>query len=150
MTARSEFSFSCRPETASRLFGASFFVVDRLTGKPIHIDTGNSYFGLCNLIHRLTKGEDGVYFTYTDDNPIAFNPFYTADKVFDIKKRESIKTLLLTLWKGGPNNNGKNFILRFERYFYFINLSLSLYDWNCQLQGYGYLHIGFFQYRVTG
>ena len=63
------------------------------------IDTGNSYFGLCNLIHRLTKGEDGVYFTYTDDNPIAFNPFYTADKVFDIEKRESIKTLLLTLWK---------------------------------------------------
>jgi hypothetical protein len=101
VTARSEFTFSCRPETASRLFGASFFVVDRLTGKPIHIDTGNSYFGLCNLIHRLTKGEDGVYFTYTDDNPIAFNPFYTADKMFDIKKRESIKTLLLTLWKGG-------------------------------------------------
>ena len=63
------------------------------------IDTGNSYFGLCNLIHDKTGGEDGVYFTYTDDNPIAFNPFYTSDKVFDIEKRESIKTLLLTLWK---------------------------------------------------
>lgn len=63
------------------------------------VDTGNSYQGLCELIKGKTKGEDGVYFTYTDDNPIAFNPFYTDDGVFDIEKRESIKTLILTLWK---------------------------------------------------
>lgn len=63
------------------------------------VDIGNSYKGLCELIHRKTKGEDGVYFTYTDEHPIAFNPFYTDDKVFDIEKRESIKTLILTLWK---------------------------------------------------
>ena len=30
------------------------------------VDTGNSYQGLCELIHRKTKGADGVYFTYTD------------------------------------------------------------------------------------
>ena len=63
------------------------------------VDTGNSYKGLCDLIHYKTKGEDGVYFTYTEENPIAFNPFYTDDGVFDIEKRESIKTLILTLWK---------------------------------------------------
>ena len=63
------------------------------------IDTGNSYQGLCEMINRKTGSEDGIYFTYTDENPIAFNPFYTDDKVFDIEKRESIKTLLLTLWK---------------------------------------------------
>ena len=63
------------------------------------VDTGNSYQGLCELIKGKTKGEDGVYFTYTEDNPIAFNPFYTDDCVFDIEKRESIKTLILTLWK---------------------------------------------------
>lgn len=63
------------------------------------VDTGNSYQGLCELIKEKTKGEDGVYFTYTEDNPIAFNPFYTDDGVFDIEKRESIKTLILTLWK---------------------------------------------------
>ena len=63
------------------------------------VDTGNSYQGLSELIHRKTKGEDGVYFTYTEENPIAFNPFYTEDGVFDIEKRESIKTLILTLWK---------------------------------------------------
>lgn len=63
------------------------------------VDTGNSYEGLCNLIHNKTKGEDGVYYTYTEENPISFNPFYTEDGVFDIEKRESIKTLILTLWK---------------------------------------------------
>ena len=60
---------------------------------------GNSYEGLCSLIHQKTGGEDGIYFTYTDEHPIAFNPFFTDDRVFDIEKRESIKTLLLTLWK---------------------------------------------------
>ncbi|MDV3928023.1 conjugal transfer protein TraG [Elizabethkingia anophelis] len=63
------------------------------------VDTGNSYQGLCELIKGKTKAQDGVYFTYTEDNPIAFNPFYTDDGVFDIEKRESIKTLVLTLWK---------------------------------------------------
>ncbi|GAQ16082.1 conjugative transposon protein TraG [Myroides odoratimimus] len=63
------------------------------------VDTGNSYQGLCELIKAKTKGKDGLYFTYTEENPIAFNPFYTEDGVFDIEKRESIKTLILTLWK---------------------------------------------------
>ena len=63
------------------------------------VDTGNSYQGLCNFINRRTNGEDGVYFTYTEQNPISFNPFYTDDGVFDIEKRESIKTLIMTLWK---------------------------------------------------
>ena len=63
------------------------------------IDTGNSYEGLCNLIHNRTHGEDGIYYTYTEDNPISFNPFYTDDGVFDVEKKDSIKTLLLTLWK---------------------------------------------------
>ena len=63
------------------------------------VDTGNSYLGLCEMINRKTKGEDGVYFTYTEENPISFNPFFTDDNIFDIEKRESIKTLITTLWK---------------------------------------------------
>ncbi|MDR2680639.1 MAG: TraG family conjugative transposon ATPase [Tannerella sp.] len=85
--------------------GKSFFtnhMVRQYYEQGAHIvlvDTGNSYQGLCNLINRKTMGEDGVYFTYTEQNPISFNPFYTDDNVFDIEKRESIKTLILTLWK---------------------------------------------------
>lgn len=63
------------------------------------VDTGNSYKGLCELIRNKTHGEDGIYLTYTDEAPICFNPFYTDDGVFDIEKRESIKTLILSLWK---------------------------------------------------
>ena len=63
------------------------------------VDTGNSYLGLCQLINSNTQGEDGIYITYKEDDPIAFNPFYVEDGVFDVEKRESIKTLILTLWK---------------------------------------------------
>ena len=63
------------------------------------VDTGNSYQGLCGMIRRKTDGADGVYFTYTEEKPISFNPFYTDDYIFDVEKKDSIKTLLLTLWK---------------------------------------------------
>ena len=51
------------------------------------------------MIRRKTGGTDGVYFTYTEEKPISFNPFYTDDYVFDVEKKDNIKTLLLTLWK---------------------------------------------------
>ena len=85
--------------------GKSFFtnhMVRQYYEQGAHIvlvDTGNSYKGLCDLIHKKTGGRDGIYLTYTEEAPICFNPFYTADGVFDIEKRESIKTLILTLWK---------------------------------------------------
>ena len=63
------------------------------------VDTGNSYQGLCDLINRKTHGKDGIYFTYTEEQPISFNPFFTDDYKFDVEKKDSIKTLLLTLWK---------------------------------------------------
>ena len=85
-------------------------MVDRLTGKPLHldyeqgahivlVDTGHSYSGLCAMINRKTHGQDGIYYTYSDDKPISFNPFYVEDMVFSVEKKDSIKTLLLTLWK---------------------------------------------------
>lgn len=85
--------------------GKSFFtnhLVRQYYEQNTHIllvDIGNSYQGLCRLINRRTKGEDGIYLTYEEDNPIAFNPFYTDSGEFDVEKRESIKTLILTLWK---------------------------------------------------
>ena len=87
--------------------GKSFFtnhLVRQYYEQGTHIllvDTGNSYQGLCRMIHDRTRGEDGIYITYEEDNPIAFNPFYTDCGLFDVEKRESIKTLILTLWKTG-------------------------------------------------
>lgn len=85
--------------------GKSFFtnhVLRQYFEQRAHIvivDVGNSYHGLCDLINKKTKGADGIYYTYTDKSPISFNPFYTEDCVFDIEKRESIKTLIMALWK---------------------------------------------------
>ena len=85
--------------------GKSFFtnhMVRQYYEQGAHIvlvDPGNSYKGLCDLIHKKSGGRDGIYLTYTEEEPICFNPFYTSDGVFDIEKRESIKTLILTLWK---------------------------------------------------
>ena len=57
------------------------------------VDVGHSYAGLCELVK-------GYYFTYSETNPIQFNPFFIgADAVLDTEKKESIKTLLLALWK---------------------------------------------------
>lgn len=55
------------------------------------VDVGHSYRGLCELLN-------GYYFTYTEKEPIRFNPFYFEGEL-DTEKKESIKTLLLALWK---------------------------------------------------
>lgn len=50
------------------------------------IDTGNSYEGLCNLIHNRTHGEDGIYYTYSEEKPISFNPFLRTT-VFSMSRK---------------------------------------------------------------
>jgi conjugation system TraG family ATPase len=57
------------------------------------IDIGNSYAGLCQFVQ-------GLYFIYSEQDPFRFNPFWLADgDTADTEKKESIKTLLLALWK---------------------------------------------------
>ncbi|WP_373464067.1 TraG family conjugative transposon ATPase, partial [Flavobacterium nitrogenifigens] len=57
------------------------------------VDVGHSYKGLCDMVK-------GYYFTYDEKNPIRFNPFYISEgDNLDTEKKESIKTLLLALWK---------------------------------------------------
>ncbi|MFT3947172.1 MAG: TraG family conjugative transposon ATPase [Agriterribacter sp.] len=57
------------------------------------VDVGHSYKGLCDMI-------GGYYFTYSEKDPIRFNPFFIEDgDTLDTEKRESIKALLLALWK---------------------------------------------------
>ncbi|MFC4478951.1 TraG family conjugative transposon ATPase [Flavobacterium chungangensis] len=57
------------------------------------VDVGHSYKGLCDMV-------SGYYFTYDEKSPIRFNPFYISEgDNLDTEKKESIKTLLLALWK---------------------------------------------------
>jgi conjugation system TraG family ATPase len=85
--------------------GKSFFtnhLVRQYYDQGAHVllvDIGNSYKGLCQLINSRTGGKDGIYLTHSDEHPISFNPFYTDDGMFSIEKKESIETLLISLWK---------------------------------------------------
>ena len=79
--------------------GKSFFtnhMVRSYYEKGTHVvlvDVGHSYKGLCDLV-------GGYYFTYNEKAPIRFNPFFISEgDVLDTEKKESIKTLLLALWK---------------------------------------------------
>jgi conjugation system TraG family ATPase len=57
------------------------------------VDVGHSYEGLCEFV-------DGYYFTYSEKSPISFNPFYVGSgDTLDTEKRESIKAMILALWK---------------------------------------------------
>jgi conjugation system TraG family ATPase len=57
------------------------------------VDVGHSYKGLCDLV-------GGYYFSYSESSPISFNPFFLPQgEVLDTEKKESLKTLLLALWK---------------------------------------------------
>jgi conjugation system TraG family ATPase len=57
------------------------------------VDVGRSYETLCRLL-------GGVYKTYEESAPIAFNPFFVPKgQAPDIEKKEGIKALLLALWK---------------------------------------------------
>lgn len=56
------------------------------------VDVGHSYQGLCELV-------SGYYFTYSEQTPICFNPFFLGEETLDTEKKESLKTLLLALWK---------------------------------------------------
>jgi conjugation system TraG family ATPase len=66
------------------------------------VDVGHSYKGLCDMVK-------GYYFTYSETNPIRFNPFYIGEgDVLDTEKKESIKTLLLALWKKDNETFGRS------------------------------------------
>lgn len=65
------------------------------------IDVGHSYEVQCAL-------HGGYYFTYRETDPIRFNPFYLAPgDMLDTEKKESIKTLLLALWKKSTDEHNR-------------------------------------------
>jgi len=65
------------------------------------IDIGHSYEIQCAL-------HGGYYFTYRETDPIRFNPFYLAPgDEMDTEKKESIKTLLLALWKKSTDDHNR-------------------------------------------
>ena len=81
------------------------------------VDVGHSYQVLCELL-------GGYYFTYEEARPIRFNPFYIgSDEVFDTEKKESLKSLLLALWKKSDEAHYRS------EYVALSNAVQAYYDW---------------------
>lgn len=72
------------------------------------VDVGDSYQTLCNLIKEESGGKDGVYYTYTEENPIRFNPFYVEDYVYPEEKVINLCTLIQVLWKNPDEKFNSN------------------------------------------
>lgn len=72
------------------------------------VDVGDSYQTLCNLINEESLGRDGVYYTYTEDKPISFNPFFVEDYVFPEEKVINLCTLIQVLWKNPEEKFNSN------------------------------------------
>jgi conjugation system TraG family ATPase len=81
------------------------------------VDVGHSYQVLCSLL-------GGYYFTYEESNPIRFNPFFLVEgEVFDTEKKESIKSLLMALWKRSDEVQYRS------EYVALSNALQAYYDW---------------------
>ena len=66
------------------------------------LDTGNSYKGLCDLIHQKTGGMTGFYlFHLRKMIRFRFNPFFTQDYQYDIEKRTASRRRFWPFEKGG-------------------------------------------------
>lgn len=65
------------------------------------IDVGDSYEGLCSMIHEESGGRDGVYHAWDMDHPLSFNPFVGFEEWLD---RDGVIR---------QDCNGANFLLSF-------------------------------------
>lgn len=103
------------------------------------VDVGHSYKGLCDLV-------GGYYFTYSEADPIRFNPFYISEgDVLDTEKKESIKTLLLALWKKDDESFGRSEYVALSNALqgYFDYLALHTQVFACFDSFYEYLQTEF-------
>lgn len=67
----------------------------------VAVDVGDSYERLCQLYK-------GTYLRYTEESPISFNPFNAPKEQRTIEKKESLITLIFTLWKKNPDENTRD------------------------------------------
>ena len=109
------------------------------------VDVGHSYKGLCDMVH-------GYYFTYDEKNPIKFNPFYIAEgNTLDTEKKESIKTLLLALWKKDNEtfNRSEYVALSNALQLYYEQLEIEPFKFPCFNTFYEFLQGDFIEVLTT-
>ncbi len=85
--------------------GKSFFInnlLRQMYDQEYHIvivDMGDSYQGLYEMIREESDGREGIYYTYSEEKPLSFNPFYDPTGRYSEEKKEQLVSLILALWK---------------------------------------------------
>lgn len=74
-------------------------MTDSLMESRIRGDVYVRFGGEYTKTYHRNMARRWVLSLHKEDDPISFNPFFTEDYQYDIEKRDSIKTLILTLWK---------------------------------------------------
>lgn len=113
----------------------------------IILDAGNSYLPLCNVIREESNGKDGKYFTYTNESPLSFNPFYTYNREYDIEKIDSLKNLIICLAFGQDSLSkaeDSHISTAIESYVGYIKANPSIFP--CFNSFYEYLNLEFRDY----
>ena len=103
----------------------------------VTVDIGGSYKGLCELL-------GGYYFTYEEGSPIQFNPFFLSEGGLpDTEKKESLKALLVTLWKqeNEPFNRSEYVALSNALQGYYLHLAKHPELFACFNSFYEYLEV---------
>lgn len=66
------------------------------------VDAGHSYRAQCSIIHEISEGKDGSYYTYENGKAISFNPFRDVKRFSDDDVSINfLYSLMCTLWKNG-------------------------------------------------
>lgn len=91
------------------------------------IDVGDSYQGLCFVIHEESGGQDGIYHTWDKDHPITFDAFIGIEDWVDSAGRlqqecdgvNFLLSFLQTLWapSGGWNADSSSILKQIVRDF---------------------------------
>lgn len=100
--------------------GKSFFInnlLRQMYDQEYHIvivDIGDSYQGLFNFIKEETNEKDGLYYTYSEEKPLSFNPFFDPTGRYSEEKKEQLVSLILTLWKSDTEDVKKSEVSAIE------------------------------------
>ena len=91
------------------------------------IDVGDSYEGLCSVIHEESGGRDGIYHTWDMNNPLSFDAFLDFEQWTDLSgtlRQDSdglnfLLSFLQTLWspQGGWSADSANILKQMVRDF---------------------------------
>jgi conjugation system TraG family ATPase len=68
-------------------------------GHVLIIDIGDSYKDITAVINEQSGGKHGLYYNYTEENPLSINPFQSDDFKISVERRSFLSALMFTLWK---------------------------------------------------